>query len=134
MVARAEAKYIRIAPSKLRLVVELIKNLKVTRATAVLKTTNKKGAFYLEKVLHSAISNAKQKGFKEDNLFISRAIANPGPSLKRYRAASFGRASIIRKRLSHIILELDAPKDVKVAPVPKKKPVKKPKVKKNRGR
>ena len=70
---------------------------------------NKRGAYYLKKVLKSAVANAKNKGFEENSLFISKVIANPGPTLKRYRAASFGRASGIRKRTSHILVELDAP-------------------------
>jgi len=107
MVAHAQAKYIRISPQKVRLVIALVKGATVTRAIAILKAANKKGAFYLEKTLHSALANAKNKGFEEDKLFISRIVANPGPVLKRLRAASFGRATTIRKRTSHIIVELD---------------------------
>ncbi len=107
MVAKAEVKYIRISPRKLRLVLPLVKGLPIEEALAVLKSVNKKGAFYLEKTLRSAIANAKNKGFQESSLFVSKAIANPGPALKRYRAASFGRATIIRKRTSHLMVELD---------------------------
>ncbi len=107
MVARAEVKYIRISPQKIRLVTNLLKGMPVQKAAAVLKSLNKKGAYYLGKILHSAVSNAKNKGFKEDTLFISRTIANPGPTLKRYQAASFGRAGVIRKRTSHVSVELD---------------------------
>ncbi len=74
-----------------------------------LELINKKGAYYLRKVLKSAMANAKNKGYEEGKLFISKAIANCGPVLKRYRAASFGRASMIRKRTSHILIELDTP-------------------------
>jgi len=58
-------------------------------------------------VLDSAISNAKQKGLREDQLFISRIIANNGPMWKRYRAATFGRATEILKRTTHLTIELD---------------------------
>ena len=107
MIAKAEVKYIRISPQKARLVTKALKGMPVIKAAAVLKSLNKKGASLLAKVLHSAVANAKNKGFKEDTLFIARALANPGPTLKRYQAASFGRAGVIRKRTSHLIVELD---------------------------
>jgi len=107
MIAKAQAKYLRISPQKVRLITSLLKGLGTEKATAILKSINKKSAFYLEKVLHSAIANAKNKGFKEDKLFISKVVADSGPMLKRYRAASFGRATTIRKRTSHVLVELD---------------------------
>ncbi len=107
MVSRAEAKYVRISPSKVRPVIDLIKGSRVAEALAQLEFTPKRGAYYLRKVLHSAVANAKSKGHQVQTLFISKAIANPGPMLKRFRAASFGRASPIRKRTSHIMVELD---------------------------
>ncbi len=106
MVARAEAKYIRISPTKVRPVIALVKNKKVAGAISELTLINKRGAYYLNKVLKSALANAKNKGYQEDKLFISKVVANPGPTLKRYRAASFGRATMIRKRTSHILIEL----------------------------
>ena len=106
MIARAEGKYIRISPTKVRPVITLIKNAKVIGAMAKLGLINKRGAYYLSKVLKSALANAKVKGYQEDKLFISKVVANPGPVLKRYRAASFGRATVIRKRTSHILIEL----------------------------
>ena len=107
MIARAEAKYVRISPTKIRPVIELVKGANVEGAISKLGLVNKKGAHYLSKVLKSALSNAKNKGYQEDKLFISKLVANPGPVLKRFRAASFGRASMIRKRTSHIVAELD---------------------------
>jgi large subunit ribosomal protein L22 len=107
MVARAEAKFIRVSPTKVRPVISLIKGKDVQSAALTLQMTNKKGAYYLGKVLKSAVANAKNKGYEEEKLFISRVIANPGPSFRRYRAASFGRAAIIRRRTSHILIELD---------------------------
>ena len=109
MVAKAIAKYIRISPTKVRPVISLIKGANAKGALVKLGLTNKRAAYYLGKVLKSALSNAKNKGYQEDSLFISKAIANPGPTLKRFRAASFGRATMIRKRTSHILIELDAP-------------------------
>ncbi|NQT28832.1 MAG: 50S ribosomal protein L22 [Candidatus Omnitrophica bacterium] len=106
MVAKAEAKYIRISPTKVRPVIALIKNGKAVGAMAKLVLINKRGAHYLSKLLKSAMANAKVKGYQEDKLFISKVVANSGPTLKRYRAASFGRATMIRKRTSHILIEL----------------------------
>lgn len=107
MIARAEAKYIRISPTKVRPVIKLVKGANIAGAISKLGLVNKRGAVYVNKVLKSALSNAKNKGYQEDKLFISKLVANPGPVLKRYRAASFGRASLIRKRTSHIVVELD---------------------------
>jgi large subunit ribosomal protein L22 len=107
MIARAHAKYLKISPFKVRLSLPLIKAMNAKRALVVLESINQKAALYLKKVLKSAISNAKNKGYDEEKLFISRAIANPGPALKRFRAATFGRAATIRKRSSHILIELD---------------------------
>ncbi|MFA7676977.1 MAG: 50S ribosomal protein L22 [Candidatus Omnitrophota bacterium] len=109
MIAKAEGKYIRISPTKVRPVIALVKNQKAAQALSKLGLINKKGAYYLSKVLKSALANAKNKGYEEQDLVISKVIANPGPVLKRYRAASFGRASMIRKRTSHILIELDSP-------------------------
>jgi len=127
MIARAEAKYVRISPTKVRPVIELIKGQGAKQAILNLELVNKRGAHYLRKVIHSALANAKNKGYQEEKVFILRAIANPGPALKRYRAASFGRATLIKKRTSHILVELDSrekhdlPKVKEAAPVKSRK-------------
>ena len=108
MVSRAEAKYLRISPTKVKPVISLVKGENVKSAMVKLELVNKRGAFYLVKVLKSALSNAKNKGYDENSLFISRIVANSGPTLKRFRAASFGRATLIKKRTSHIVVELDS--------------------------
>ena len=112
MVARAEAKYIRISPMKVRPVSIPFKGKNAKLALTELELLNKKAAYHLRKVLHSAVANAKNKGYDEDKLVISKVIANSGPALKRYRAASFGRATLIRKRTSHILIELDSPEEL----------------------
>jgi large subunit ribosomal protein L22 len=114
MVAKAQTKYIRISPRKLRGVVPLIKGIPVEEALSVLKATNKKGAYYLEKTLKSAVANAKNKGFSQERLTVSSVIVNPGPAFRRYRAASFGRAEIRRKRTSHIKIGLDSSQDLEI--------------------
>ena len=107
MVAKAEAKFIRISPFRARMVMALIKGFNAQKAVAVLASLDQKAAFLLAKVLKSAMANAKQKGYDPDKLYISRMAANPGPMLKRFRAATFGRATGILKRLSHLVVEVD---------------------------
>ncbi|MCF7916411.1 MAG: 50S ribosomal protein L22 [Candidatus Omnitrophica bacterium] len=108
MVTRSEAKYIRISPTKVRPVIELVKGTNAKEAMAKLEFIKKKAAKFLKKLIKTAIADAKNKGYDEDSLFISRLVANQGPALKRYRAESFGRAAVIRKRMSHLVIELDS--------------------------
>ena len=112
MISRAEAKYVRISPFKARMAIRLIKGLNAKKAESILEVLNQKSAFLLKKVLKSAIANAKNKGYEEDKLFISKVVANPGPTLKRFRAATFGRAGAIIKRTSHLLIELDTPEKI----------------------
>lgn len=107
MIAKAIARHSRISPTKIRPVMKCVNGMATNRASFILKALNKKGAGLIDKVLKSAVSNATNKGYKEDKLYISKLVANSGSTLKRYRSASFGRASIIRKRTTHIVLELD---------------------------
>ncbi len=107
MIAKAEGKFLRISPAKVRQVMELIRNKDAQEAQSILIALNKRPKEYLIKLLKSAIANAKVKGFNKEQLYISKIICNPGPSWKRYKAAAFGRASPIKKRLSHIRIELD---------------------------
>ena len=97
----------RVAPAKVRQVIDLIRGKDVKTSLVVLKQVNKGSRERIEKVLNSAINNAKQKGLNEDQLFISKITADIGPSWSRYRAAAFGRASPILKRTTHLTVELD---------------------------
>jgi large subunit ribosomal protein L22 len=107
MIAKAEGKFLRISPSKVRQVMALIRNKDAKDAEGILIALNKRPKEYLIKLLKSAVANAKVKGFNIGQLYISKLICNPGPSWKRYKAAAFGRASPIKKRTSHIKIELD---------------------------
>jgi large subunit ribosomal protein L22 len=107
MIVKAESKFLRISPTKVRQVIDMIRNRDVTEAQAILVHLNKRPKELLLKILKQAIANAKVKGFNQDQLFISKIICNVGPSWKRYKAAAFGRASPILKRTSHIKIELD---------------------------
>ena len=107
MIAQAKSRYVRIAPMKVRLVTDLIRGKNVLTSQSILNHVDKGCTKTIGKLLHSAISNAKQKGLTEDQLYISKITANPGPMWKRFRAASFGRASEILKRTTHLTIELD---------------------------
>ncbi len=110
MIARAISKYNRISPRKARLVTRLLRGMTVAEAYAFLDNINKRASRYIRPVLISAFNNArgKRSDVKETDLYISKIAADSGPVLKRFRAASMGRASQIRKRTSHILIELDA--------------------------
>lgn len=107
MIAQAKGRYFRVSPAKLRLVINLIRGKSVLPSLAILTHVNKGSTKMITKVLNSAINNAKQKGLSEDQLFISKIVADQGPSWKRFRAAAFGRATGILKRTSHLTIELD---------------------------
>ncbi len=107
MIVKAEGKFLRISPTKVRQVIDLIRYKDVGDAQVLLNTLNKRPKEYLIKILKQAIANAKTKGFNSEQLYISKIICNIGPIWKRYKAAAFGRAAPIKKRTSHIKIELD---------------------------
>ncbi len=107
MIAKAKARYIRVSPTKVRQVIDLIRGKDVPTSLAVLTYSNKGCAKTIGKVLNSAVANAKKQGLNENQLFVSRVLADPGPTWKRYRAAAFGRATGILKRTTHLTIELD---------------------------
>jgi large subunit ribosomal protein L22 len=107
MIAKAEGKFLRISPTKVRQVMALIRYKDVLAAQGILRVLNKRPKEFITKILNSAAANAKVKGFNAEQLYISKIICNSGPSWKRFKAAAFGRASPIKKRTSHIRVELD---------------------------
>jgi large subunit ribosomal protein L22 len=116
MISTATLRYMRISPRKVRPVIALVKGKKADDAISTLYSVKKKASALLIDVISSAVANARRiPGMDASNLYVSSLIANGGPQLKRFRAASMGRASTIRKRTSHITVVLDA--------VPKKEPL-----------
>lgn len=107
MIAKAKGSYLRLSPRKVRLVIDLIRGKDVPSSLTVLTHVDKGCTQALTKILNSALSNAKQKGLSDEQLYISKITADQGPMWKRFRAASFGRASSILKRTTHITIELD---------------------------
>ena len=103
MEAKAVAKYVRIAPRKVRVVMNLVRGKSVAEAFAILKFTPKAGADVIEKVLKSAVANAENNfDMNVDKLYISSAYVDQGPTLKRIHPRSRGQAFSILKRTSHV--------------------------------
>jgi len=109
---RAEARFMRVSPQKVRLVLGLIKGRRVEDALNTLMFTKKRVAPTIEKLLRSAVGNANylntEKGMDVDvdNLYVKRAVANDGPRMKRIRPAPMGRAYRYVRRISHIEIAL----------------------------
>ncbi|MBQ0078508.1 MAG: 50S ribosomal protein L22 [Eubacterium sp.] len=106
MEAKAIAKYVRMSPIKLKPVADLVRGKDADEALTILKFTPGKGAEIIEKVVASAKANADVKEMNVDNLYVAEICVNQGPTMKRWRAGSQGRASIILKRSSHVSLTL----------------------------
>jgi len=107
MISIARAKYLRVSSMKMRQVCDAIRGKDVPTSLAMLAQINKGSSAAVKKVLDSAVSNAKQKGLSEEQLFIKAITANHGGAWKRFRAASFGRATPILRRTTHLTVELD---------------------------
>ena len=107
-IAKAEARYIRTSPQKARLVVDLIRGISANEARIVLRSTNKRLAPTVLKVLDSAIANAtnKDSNMDVDALFVTRAYVNEGPRQKRIRPAPMGRAYRYQRRMAHIVVKV----------------------------
>ena len=102
---RAVAKYVRVSPRKVQIVIDLIRGKQVDDALAILMYTP---APVVEKLLNSAIANAENNlEMSRENLYVAEVYANQGPTLKRYWARSHGRADLIKKHTSHITIVLD---------------------------
>ena len=108
--AKAILRFVRVAPRKARLVVDLIRGHQVAEALNILKFTPRSASRVVEKVLKSAVANAENLEIGDpDDLWVTRVCVDGGPVLKRFRARSMGRANPIKKRTSHITVVV-APK------------------------
>lgn len=109
---RAEAKFQRVSPQKVRLVLDLIKGRGVAEALETAAFTKKRIAPVVHKLLTSAIDNAKYVAGEQgvdldvDNLFVKQALANDGPRMKRIRPAPMGRAYRYQRRSTHIVISV----------------------------
>jgi len=107
MEKRALLKFARITPQKARRVMDLIRGKRAGEAMVSLRFMPYRGAKMIEKVLRSAMANAEQAGAPDsEQLKISKACADSGPTMKRMRARAMGRGNVIRKRMSHLAIHL----------------------------
>lgn len=112
MEAKATAKYVRMSPSKLKPVTDLVRGKDLNETLTILKFTSGKGAELVEKVVQSAAANAENNhDMNPDELYVAEIYANQGPTMKRFRAGAQGRASMILKRTSHIAVTLRSRED-----------------------
>ncbi|MFA4992185.1 MAG: 50S ribosomal protein L22 [Candidatus Omnitrophota bacterium] len=131
MISKAIARYLRISPRKTRKVIDLVRGLPVLKAEAILNTVEKRPAFYIRRVMRAAMDSAdKLSHVSAPSLYISLIKADEGPMLKRYRAASMGRAGSIKHRTTHLTIELDKIKTQEKKVVVEEKIVKKSAAKK----
>ncbi|NCB42376.1 MAG: 50S ribosomal protein L22 [Clostridia bacterium] len=103
MEAKSIAKYVKMSPSKVKPVTDLVRGKNLSEALTILKFTPGKGAELVEKVVQSAAANAENNhNMDVSKLYVAEIFANQGPTLKRWRAGAQGRAGRILKRSSHI--------------------------------
>ena len=108
MEAKAQARFVRVTPMKARRVIDIIRGKSVPEAVALMRFAPQAASEPVLKVLNSAVANARfaadQQGtaFDENNLVVSAAYVDEGPTMKRFRPRAQGRASRINKRTSHI--------------------------------
>ena len=115
---KAVAKFVRVAPRKARLVADEIRGKSYPEAASLLQFTNKRAAKILGGVIDSAAANAEHNSDADpDELRVKTVRVDEGPTIKRYRPRAMGRATMIRKRTSHITVELEAPVGVPIAVV-----------------
>lgn len=108
MEVKAKAKFIRMSPRKVRLVLGVVRGMKIDAARLQLAFMNKAAAEPVLKLLNSAVANALNNfGLNEETLKIKTIVADGGPILYRYRPRAMGRAAPIRKRTSHITIVLE---------------------------
>ena len=127
---RAEAKWVRVSARKARLVTEHIRGRSVPEARTVLAFTQRAAAREIEKVLRSAVANAETNpnlNWHGDELFVSAAYVDEGPTIKRWRARARGRAARVRKRMCHITITLAPSSTATVTRAPEPPAEEKPK-------
>ncbi|MBO5332691.1 MAG: 50S ribosomal protein L22 [Clostridia bacterium] len=106
MEATAKVTFVRIAPRKVKIVLNLIRNKPCDEAMAILKYTPKAACEPLYKLLKSAMANAEMKNMDVSRLYVAACSVDQGPTLKRIRARDKGRAYRINKKTSHINITL----------------------------
>ncbi len=110
VISSAKLRYMRISPRKARLVADLVRGENVELALRVLDFTRKRSAPIIGKLIRSAVANASDvdPSVDVDSLYVKSICVDGGPTLRRFRPRAQGRATRIRKRTSHILVELAA--------------------------
>ncbi len=107
MDVKAQLRFTRMSPKKIRLVANLIKGMPVQTALQQLSVVQKAASRPVEKLLRSAIANAEHNfGLAQDNLFVREITSDLAGMLKRYTPKAHGRATVIRKRMAHVVITL----------------------------
>lgn len=110
----AKVKYVRIAPSKVRVVIDTVRGKSVNEALAMLAATPKAASEVVAKLIKSATANAEHnRDMARADLYVAEIFADGGPILKRMQPVSKGRGYRINKRTSHITVILDTMKEVR---------------------
>lgn len=108
METRSVARFVRISPRKVRLLMDQVRGRQVGEALNLLSFAPQRGARILKKLIGSAVANAEQNaGVDVDSLYIMKIYADEGPTLKRWRPRALGRATRIKKRTSHLTVVLE---------------------------
>ena len=109
MIAKAVLHHLRVSPRKVGYVMAPLRRRTVAQALILLSVTKRGAAKPLAKIVRSAFANARQQNpaLREEEVIISKLVADEGPTWKRFRAAAFGRAAPIRKRTTHVTVELE---------------------------
>ena len=105
---QAKHRFARIAPRKARLLMDLIRGRNVDDAITLLRFNKKRASGMVEKVVRSAVANATEQDVapKRNALYVKAAWADPGPIIKRFQPKDRGKAYPIKKRTSHLVVEI----------------------------
>ena len=117
---QASHRFARIAPRKARLIMDLIRGRDVDDAIAMLKFSKQRASGMVEKVIRSAVANANEQETANirNTLYVAKAWADPGPTIKRFQPKDRGKAYAINKRTSHLVVTIDQREDGEKAPQP----------------
>ena len=117
---QASHRFARIAPRKARLIMDLIRGRDVDDAIAMLKFSKQRASGMVEKVIRSAVANANEQETANirNTLYVAKAWADPGPTIKRFQPKDRGKAYSINKRTSHLVVTIDQREDGEKAPQP----------------
>src|SRR3954470_2583422 len=105
---KASHRYARIAPRKARLIMDMVRGRDVDDALTLLRFAKQRASGMIEKVIRSAVANANEREVTpRGTLYVAKAWVDPGPVIKRFQPKDRGKAYPIKKRTSHLVVELD---------------------------